>query len=256
MTLPSSEYSSNLEPQSGAMALPPIAQVPAVWTFLGLIAGLGGGLFVAFAAPSALPLVDTWVKPIGEMWLRALQATIVPLVAALLFTGVAGGLAPGVNVGDVVVAEDFIQHDMDASPLAPRYEVPGSGRSRFACDAALSQLLAQAAQDALVQYWPQARVHRGLVASGDRFVCGLQESHQLQQCLRGAGHEALAVEMEGAAVAQVCADHGLPFAAMRTISDRADDEAHLDFKAFVETVASQYAHRILGGLLARLPSVH
>ncbi len=70
------------------MALPPIAQVPAVWTFLGLIAGLGGGLFVAFAAPSALPLVDTWVKPIGEMWLRALQATIVPLVAALLFTGV------------------------------------------------------------------------------------------------------------------------------------------------------------------------
>ncbi|OYZ42009.1 MAG: sodium:dicarboxylate symporter, partial [Novosphingobium sp. 16-62-11] len=88
MTLPPSENSSNPASTSAAMTLPPIAQVPAVWTFLGLITGLAGGLFVAFAAPSALPLVETWVKPIGEMWLRALQATIVPLVAALLFTGV------------------------------------------------------------------------------------------------------------------------------------------------------------------------
>ncbi|MES2301672.1 MAG: cation:dicarboxylase symporter family transporter [Pseudomonadota bacterium] len=70
------------------MALPPIAQVPAMWTFLGLVGGLIGGLAIAFFAPQALPLVEAWVKPVGEMWLRALQATIVPLVAALLFTGV------------------------------------------------------------------------------------------------------------------------------------------------------------------------
>ncbi|NLR73099.1 dicarboxylate/amino acid:cation symporter [Novosphingobium sp. ERN07] len=89
MTLPPSENSSN----PASMALPPIAQVPAVWTFLGLIGGLGGGLAVAFAVPSALPLVQTWVQPVGEMWLRALQATIVPLVAALLFTGVTQTLA-------------------------------------------------------------------------------------------------------------------------------------------------------------------
>lgn len=59
-----------------------------MWTFLGLAGGLLAGLAVAFLAPQALPLVETWVKPVGEMWLRALQATIVPLVAALLFTGV------------------------------------------------------------------------------------------------------------------------------------------------------------------------
>lgn len=59
-----------------------------MWTFIGLVGGLLGGLAVAFLAPQALPLVETWVKPVGEMWLRALQATIVPLVAALLFTGV------------------------------------------------------------------------------------------------------------------------------------------------------------------------
>ena len=75
------------------MALPPIAQVPATWTFLGLVGGLVGGLLIAFAAPQALPLVETWVQPVGEMWLRALQATIVPLVAALLFTGVTQTLA-------------------------------------------------------------------------------------------------------------------------------------------------------------------
>lgn len=59
-----------------------------MWTFIGLVGGLFGGLAIAFFAPDALPIVQTWVQPIGEMWLRALQATIVPLVAALLFTGV------------------------------------------------------------------------------------------------------------------------------------------------------------------------
>lgn len=201
-----------------------------------------------------VPVVLT-VSGIGKV-AAAVTATLLAErfgAAALLFTGVAGGLAPGVNVGDVVVAEDFIQHDLDVSPLFPRYEVPGSGRSRFACDPALSLSLAQAAQVALAQHWPQARVHRGLVASGDRFVCGAEESRQLQQRLQGAGHEPLAVEMEGAAVAQVCAGHGLPFAAMRTISDRADDEAHLDFTSFVQTVASHYAQHILRGLLGRWP---
>jgi Na+/H+-dicarboxylate symporter len=80
MTLPTSEKSST--------ALPPIAQVSAMWTFIGLLGGLSGGLAIAFLTPDSLPVVQTWVQPVGEMWLRALQATIVPLVAALLFTGV------------------------------------------------------------------------------------------------------------------------------------------------------------------------
>jgi Na+/H+-dicarboxylate symporter len=67
--------------------LPPIAQVPASWTFASLAIGLGGGLAVALMAPQALPAVLMVSEPIGDLWLRALQATIVPLVAALLFTG-------------------------------------------------------------------------------------------------------------------------------------------------------------------------
>ena len=178
----------------------------------------------------------------------------------VVFTGVAGGLAQGVKVGDVVVAEDFIQHDFDASPLFPRYEVPLYGRSRFPCDPALSALLTQAATRALTTSTQTAspilagaQVHIGPIASGDRFVSSATESSALQSALQGAGHTALAVEMEGAAVAQVCADYGVAFAAMRTISDRADDTAHIDFPTFVAEVASLYAQRIMDELIRSLP---
>lgn len=70
------------------LSLPAIAQVPAGWTFAALAAGLGCGLMLAFAAPGALPGVLALADPAGQLWLHALQATMVPLVAALLFTGV------------------------------------------------------------------------------------------------------------------------------------------------------------------------
>jgi len=166
-------------------------------------------------------------------------------VDRIVFTGVAGGLAPGVGVGDVVLADAFIQHDLDASPIFPKYEVPLYGTSRFATDAPLTAELARAVSIAL----PGARVHRGLVASGDRFVSTTAESRALQAALP----EALAVEMEGAAFAQVCRDYGVPFAAVRTISDRADDEAHGDFTRFVSAVASRYSLALIEGWLATLP---
>ncbi len=162
-------------------------------------------------------------------------------VSAIVFTGVAGGLGPGVKVGDVVVASSFMQHDMDASPIFPKYEIPLYGVSRFAADPALSAALAAAARQAL----PQATLHQGLVISGDRFVSTNAESRALQAALP----DALAVEMEGAAFAQVCHDYGVPFAAVRTVSDRADDAAHVDFLEFVKTVASPHSAAIVDALL-------
>ena len=162
---------------------------------------------------------------------------------ALLFTGVAGGLHPDVAVGDVVVARSLLQHDMDASPLFPRYEVPLTGRSRFDADAGRAAALAEAARRCRVV---RGRVHEGLVVSGDRFVSSAAES----SALRSALPDALAVEMEGAAVAQVCSDFGRPFAVLRSISDRADDAAHVDFTQFVAEVASVYARTIVSDWLA------
>ena len=162
-------------------------------------------------------------------------------VERIVFTGVAGGLAPGVKVGDVVVADCFLQHDLDASPLFPRHEVPLYGLSRFSADPALSARLVDAVRRAL----PQAPLHRGLLVSGDRFVSTTAESRALQAALP----DALAVEMEGAAIAQVCHDYGIPFAAVRTVSDRADDEAHGDFVQFIQDVASRYSAAIVDALL-------
>ncbi len=147
----------------------------------------------------------------------------------LVFTGVAGGLGDGVEVGDIVVASELLQHDMDASPLFPRFEIPLTGRSRFGTDATMAQALAAAAQGL-----PAARVHRGLIISGDAFIGSAAQGVTLRALLP----DALAVEMEGAAVAQVCADFGRPFGVVRTISDRADDAAHGDFARFIDEIAS------------------
>jgi adenosylhomocysteine nucleosidase len=177
-------------------------------------------------------------------------------VRAMLFTGVAGGLGPGVRVGDVVVADGLLQHDMDASPLFARYEVPLVGRSVFATDDALRLQLKKACMQALNDLalsGPGPSVHSGLVVSGDRFVSGTAEAAALANDLQTSGHSPLAVEMEGAAVAQVCFDYGVPLALVRTISDRADDDAHSDFNAFVKDVASVYARAIVHHWLKLLP---
>ena len=163
-------------------------------------------------------------------------------VSRIVFTGVAGGLAPAVKVGDIVVADAFLQHDLDASPIFPKYQVPLYGVDRFCTDPALSAELLQAARRAL----PDAPVHRGLILSGDRFVATTAESRALQAALP----HALAVEMEGAAIAQVCHDYAIAFAAVRTVSDRADDDAHGDFTRFVREVASRYSAAIVGAFLS------
>jgi adenosylhomocysteine nucleosidase len=200
---------------------------------------------------------------IGKVAAATTATTLIEAFGAqrLVFTGVAGGLAPDVHVGDVVVASEFVQHDMDASPIFPRYQIPLYGRERFVCDAALSTLLSAAAREGLAGLVRETgtlngvtghTVHQGLIASGDRFVSAAEESRALHETLTRAGHAVLAVEMEGAAVAQVCFDYGVPFAAMRTISDRADDTAHVDFPKFVSEVASRYALAIMNGLMLQL----
>jgi adenosylhomocysteine nucleosidase len=176
----------------------------------------------------------------------------------IVFTGVAGGLGPGVKVGDVVLARSFLQHDMDASPLFPRHEVPGYGRSVFEADAGLADALELACERMLHRLPLQLgastveafslqapRLHQGLLISGDRFVATTAESAALQRELP----EALAVEMEGAAFAQVCHDFGVPLAVVRTISDRADDAAHVDFPRFLREVASRYSGALIDELM-------
>lgn len=172
-------------------------------------------------------------------------------VTEVLFTGVAGATSRAVKIGDLVLAEQLVQHDMDARPLFPRWEVPLTHLARFASDAGMTARLAKACEDFLAEDLPQLlsesdrsdfllsspRLHRGLIGSADEFVHGPERAAQLNALLPGL----LAVEMEGAAVAQVCFEFGLPFAVIRTISDEANEESAIDFLRFVDRIASRYA---------------
>jgi adenosylhomocysteine nucleosidase len=247
---------------------------------LGLIAALAeetAGLVAEMAAAGVAETVRLGGRDyhVGALWGRPCVVTLARIgkvaaattatamihrfgVEAVVFTGVAGALAPHIKVGDVIVADHLMQHDLDASPLFPRYEVPLLGLSRFAADIVLGDALAAAARAFLAADFaalePDTRaafaldapaVHRGLIVSGDRFVGGGEAA----AALRGALPDALATEMEGAAVAQVCHEYGVPCAVMRTVSDSADESAHIDFGRFLAEVASFYSYGIVRRLL-------
>ena len=171
-------------------------------------------------------------------------------VEAIVFAGVAGGVGRAVRIGDIVVSDALMQHDLDASPLFPRFEVPLLGVARFAADPALAAQLAAACERFVAQEGAalaarfgtqMPRVHRGLVISGDQFVA----SAAAVEALRDALPDALAVEMEGAAIAQVCYEYGVPCAVVRTISDTADDHAPASFESFLSAIAGTYSTGIL-----------
>jgi len=193
---------------------------------------------------------------LGKVAAAATAATLIERfgVTHILFTGVAGGADRRVRVGDIVIAEQLVQHDMDASPLFPRFQIPLTGLSHFAADAALTERVALAvsafvendfrlAIDAADQEQfriRRPRVHRGLIASGDEFIDSRVKLAELKLALP----DLLAVEMEGAAVAQVCFEFGVPFTVIRTISDGANEDAPIDFVSFIERVAARYAFGI------------
>lgn len=177
-------------------------------------------------------------------------------ITALVFSGVAGGIGPGVVIGDLVVADDLVQHDFDASPIFPRYVVPSLERSHLEADPVIVAALTAAAE-AVADRPPaglgdftdrRPSVHCGTVASGDRFVDDAAEVRDLLGRLRGV----LAVEMEGAAVAQVCLERGIPFGVVRTISDRADADAPVDFLRFVDEVAAPVGAAVVRATLERM----
>jgi adenosylhomocysteine nucleosidase len=180
-------------------------------------------------------------------------------VTGLVFGGVAGAVRPGLAIGDIVVATDLVQHDMDASPLYPRYEVPLLGKARFTADPVLCKRLAAAAgtfltQDLRAQVPSEElelfritapKVVQGLVASGDKFFASSSEVQELGQRLP----EVCCVEMEGAAVAQVCDEYAIPFAVVRTISDSADENSVHDFPRFSREIARHYSIGVLSRFL-------
>jgi adenosylhomocysteine nucleosidase len=177
-------------------------------------------------------------------------------ITELLFTGVAGAISPDLKIGDVVLGKRLIQHDMDARPLMKQYEIPLLSKTYFESDAAHLDIATKAiddvfenkslhdvidAEDLMEFHISQPKLFVGDIASGDQFFSGNEQKHALNTRLPNV----LCVEMEGAAVAQVCYEYEVPFSIIRTISDVADDQSHIDFPSFIKKISSKYAAEII-----------
>lgn len=159
----------------------------------------------------------------------------------VIFTGVAGGVHPDLRVGDIVVSTDLVQHDVDVQALgyAPG-TIPGETPT-WAADATLREVALASARDVA-----GVQVVAGRVASGDQFIASQAGVQRLWK-----EYQAACAEMEGAAVAQVCAKAGVPFVVIRSISDTADHDANVDYRTFMPLVA-RHAKQVVRGMLARL----
>ncbi len=207
----------------------------------------------SFHGVEAVAVFSRWGKV-------AAAATVTQLVSSfpvsqLVLSGVAGGVQHGLSIGDVVIGTGLLQHDLDPSPIFPRYEVPLLGKSLLEPDPQILDRLTRAAQEfvradlhslvaASELSWFRIRSPRvvpGIIASGDKFFASTLEVEEL----RGRLPLVACVEMEGAAVAQVCEEYGVPFGVVRTLSDSADENSVHDFPRFIREVARHYSLGIL-----------
>jgi len=183
-------------------------------------------------------------------------------ITDLIFIGVAGAIRTELKIGDVVVANRLIQHDMDARPLMPRHEIPLLGVTYFEADSDYISI-AKKSVDAIVGdhihsfideheierfLLHKTRVFQGTIASGDKFFADQADKDQLHAAIP----DILCVEMEGAAVAQVCYEYEIPFVVLRIISDESNEHSSIDFPDFIKNVSSKYAYEIVRNMFAVL----
>ncbi len=185
-------------------------------------------------------------------------------VDLVLFTGVAGGADSSLEIGDIVIADRLVQHDMDASllPGCRKYEIPLLGVDFFKADSKLVELGIKSAKHYISQSMPgdvsQAelaqfginipKVIAGTVASGDQFIADSMKVRSL--CLDIPDLKCL--EMEGAAVAQVCFENNVDYIVFRVISDKADEHASINFPLFIEAAASKFTRGIVRQFISEI----
>tara|TARA_R110002096_G_scaffold432976_4_gene650815 strand:+ start:12663 stop:13373 length:711 start_codon:yes stop_codon:yes gene_type:complete len=177
---------------------------------------------------------------IGKVFAAMITQKLIDLYSPshIIFTGVAGALNTNYEIGDVVISKDCIQHDMDVTALGfARGTIPYTNFNYFKADATLLELAISTEID--------HNLHTGRILTGDQFLSKkeLNQYDYLTQELNGD-----AVEMEGAAVAQVCTINEIPFLIVRTISDKANEEASVNFNNLLPEIAKNsflIVHHIL-----------
>ena len=159
---------------------------------------------------------------------------------AIINTGVAGALASELRVGDVAVAENVVQHDMDTSPIGdPVGLVSGINLVEIPADTGIASALKKTAIDLGMT------CISGTIASGDQFIADKAKKSYIKDTF-----SAIACEMEGAAIGQVCHVNGTPFGILRSISDNGDESAGMSYDKFIG-VAVDNSVKILTEFLAQ-----
>ena len=144
-------------------------------------------------------------------------------VSSVINVGVAGGIGKDIYPGDVVIAENLVQYDMDTTAFGdPMGQIPRMDTFDFKCDEKLVETAKAACAEA-----SDFKTFSGRIVSGDMFVASLDKIQWLEK-----EFGALACEMEGASIAHVCYLNNIPFVVVRSISDNANNGAHMDFEKF------------------------
>ena len=164
-------------------------------------------------------------------------------VDAIINTGIAGSLNKNINIGDIVLSTDVVQHDMDATGFGYRKgQIPQMPVFFFNADDNLRRLAAEVCREVN----PDIQVFEGRIASGDQFVCDQDVKNRIV-----SEFSAYATEMEGAAIGQAAYLNEIPFLVVRAISDKADGSAQMDYSEF-EKAAVDHSVRLTLNMLARI----
>ena len=154
-------------------------------------------------------------------------------VTSIINTGVAGALDGRINIGDIVISTDAVQHDFDVSPIGfAKGEIPYTGLYAFQAD----ETLRESARDAVKHAASGSAIYEGRVCSGDQFIASREKKQAIVDSFDG-----LCCEMEGAAVAQVCWLNHVPFVIIRAISDKADHSEEINYASFAGITARRSA---------------
>ena len=153
-------------------------------------------------------------------------------VTHIVNTGIAGSLCADLDIGDLVVSEDAMYHDVDAVHFGYPYgKVPGMDTTEFPADKAMIGYAFAAAETV-----NPGHTKIGRVASGDQFVAVKELKEKII-----ANTQGLCTEMEGAAIAQTAYRNQVPFVILRAVSDKADDSAQMDYPTFERSAAHRCA---------------
>lgn len=164
-------------------------------------------------------------------------------VDAVINTGIAGSLNADINIGDIVLSTDALEHDMDAVAFGyPVGQIPRMDTLSFKAD----EQLQETAKEICEKVNPDVTVFEGRVVSGDQFISDKQKKEWLIENFAG-----YCTEMEGAAIAHAAYLNDIPFLIIRAISDKADDSASVDYPAF-EAKAIEHSVRLLLALCEEL----